>query len=178
MAKYSFLSLAFVTALLTTSLTTTALAADQADSSKPKKEPEASATPSETTPKTTTAKTPTTPTKSTTPSHTVLLKEAKSISGLIPLYQKETKLYAEFSSSHYTSEYLVLISIARGIGQGMLLGGMTWGFGDDWVWKFRKVGKKVHIIRRNVRFKANKRLALNSACLFLLLKSFPQVCWD
>lgn len=157
MTKISSFHLGFGTALLTSLLTTAALAADKNESSKPDKGPEASATPSESTSKTTTtAKTPSTTTKSTTPSHTVVLKDAKAIAGLIPLYQKETKLYAEFSSSHYTSEYLVLISIARGIGQGMLLGGMTWGFGDDWVWKFRKVGKKVHIIRRNVRFKANK----------------------
>jgi len=156
MTKRSLPCLSHVTALLTISLATAAPAADRDDSSKPKKEPEASATTSESTAKTTTVKTPTTSVKPTTPSHTVLLKEAKPIPGLIPLYQKETKLYAEFSSSHYTSEYLVLISIARGIGQGMLLGGMTWGFGDDWAWKFRKVGKKVHIIRRNVRFKAKK----------------------
>ncbi len=94
--------------------------------------------------------------KPATPAHAVLLKDAKSFSGLIPLYQKGDKLYAELSSSHYGNEYLVLISIARGIGQGMLLGGMTWGFGDDWVWKFRKIDDKVHIIRRNVRFKADK----------------------
>ncbi|MCH5374767.1 MAG: DUF5117 domain-containing protein, partial [Planctomycetes bacterium] len=95
-------------------------------------------------------------TKAATPAHAILLKDAKPISGLIPMYQKGEKLYAELNSSHYGNEYLVLISIARGIGQGMLLGGMTWNTGDDWVWKFRKIDDKVHIIRRNVRFKADK----------------------
>jgi hypothetical protein len=48
-----------------------------------------------------------------------------------------------------------LIAISRGIAQGQLLGGMTWSTGDDWVWQFRKVGESVHVVRKNVRFKAN-----------------------
>jgi hypothetical protein len=88
--------------------------------------------------------------------HEMLLKDAKRVEGLIPLYRTETKLFAELGGNHYADEYLVLISIARGIGQGMLLGGMTWGFGDEWVWQFRKVDKSVHVIRRNIRFKADK----------------------
>jgi hypothetical protein len=88
------------------------------------------------------------------PKHVALLKDAKHQSGVISVYHKEDKLYAELTSSNYSGEYIVLISIAKGIGEGPLLGGMTWGFGDDWVWKFRKIDDKVHIIRRNVRFKA------------------------
>ncbi len=89
------------------------------------------------------------------PSHEIILKEAKPVEGLISLYRKENRLYAELSSSNYQDEYMVLIAIARGIGQRPLLGGYTWGFGDDWVWSFRKVEKNVHIVRRNVRFKAD-----------------------
>ncbi len=87
-------------------------------------------------------------------SHEALLKDAKTIEGLIPLYHKESRLYAELSGGQFQDEYLILIAIARGIGQRPLLGGYTWGFGDDWVWSFRKVDKNVHIVRRNVRFKA------------------------
>ena len=50
----------------------------------------------------------------------------------------------------------MLISIAKGIGRGSLLGGMSWGFGDDWIWQFRKVDDHIHIVRRNVRFTAAK----------------------
>jgi len=94
--------------------------------------------------------------KATTPQHVALLKDSKSHSGLLNLYQKENKLYAELSGSDYSDEYIILISIARGIGQQPLVGGYSWNFGDDWVWKFRKVGERVHIIRKNVRFRANK----------------------
>ena len=91
-----------------------------------------------------------------TPKHALILKDAKpgAPDSLIKTYLSPTNLFAELND--YNSEYIVLISIAKGIGQQPLLGGMSWNFGDDWVWKFRKIGKKVHIIRRNVRFKASK----------------------
>jgi len=88
------------------------------------------------------------------PKHVAILKEAKAVEGLIPLYHKENKLYAELSGSEYGKEYIVLISIARGIGEGWLVGGMSWN--DDWVWTFRKVDKRVLIVRKNVRFRASE----------------------
>jgi hypothetical protein len=97
------------------------------------------------------------------PAHAAILKDAKEFSGLITVYQKGTSLYAEIGAGDYSNEYIVLISIARGISQGQLLGGMSWGFGDDWVWQFRKVDDKVHILRKNVRFKANKGSPESSA---------------
>ena len=88
------------------------------------------------------------------PEHVKILQDAKAVEGVIPLFQKGNSLFAELSASNYGTEYIVLISIARGIGQGPLLGGMSWGFGDDWVWTFRKVDDRVFIVRKNVRFKA------------------------
>ena len=99
------------------------------------------------------SKTTTTPAK---PAHSKYTEGAKKIDGLLPLYRKDEKLYLELKSANYTAEYIVLLSIARGIGSGPLLGGMSWGFGDDWVWQFRKIGNRVHIIRKNVRFRATK----------------------
>ncbi len=90
------------------------------------------------------------------PPHAALLKNAKTESGLLTFHYTDDKLFAEFTGGDYSAEYLVLISISKGISQGQLLGGMSWGFGDDWVWQFRKVGDKVHVIRKNVRFKATK----------------------
>lgn len=95
--------------------------------------------------------------RSSTPSapYANLLKEAKTVSGMWTVYQKGNNLYWEIGSGDYSAEYIVLISISRGIAQGQLLGGMSWGFGDDWVWQFRKVGENVHVVRKNVRFKAS-----------------------
>ncbi len=99
---------------------------------------------------------PTTTTRRPTPAHVTLLKDAKAHTGLFRLWQKGSRLYAELNSSNYNREYIVLISIARGIGQAPLVGGFTWQLGDDdWVWKFRKIDDRVHVIRSNVRFRAN-----------------------
>ncbi len=93
---------------------------------------------------------------SSAPAHAAILKDAKTINGLLTLYQKNNNLYVELMPGDYSSEYIVLISISRGIAKGSLLGGMSWGFGDDWVWQFRKVNDNVHVVRKNVRFKANQ----------------------
>ncbi len=86
----------------------------------------------------------------------VLLKDATKLPGLIPLYRKDDKLFAEFSEGLLGKEFFVLTSISRGIGERSLLGGMSLGFGDDWVWQFRKVDDTLQVVRRNVRFFAAK----------------------
>jgi hypothetical protein len=85
-----------------------------------------------------------------------VVKDAKQVTGLITVYHKGTKLLGEISPSLLDKDFIVLISIAKGIGQQPLLGGMTWGFGDDWLWQFRKVDDRILIVRRNVRFTAAK----------------------
>jgi len=88
------------------------------------------------------------------PAHAAILKDFKKQDGLIPTYHKGNRMFFELNNSHYNGEFIVLISIARGAGVEPLYGGMSWGFGDDWVWSFRKVDDRVHIVRKNVRFKA------------------------
>ncbi len=90
------------------------------------------------------------------PPYAALLKDAPPIPGMITLYRKGNSLFAELGPQDYGSEYIVLISISRGIAQGQLIGGMSWGFENDGIWQFRKVDESVHIVRRNVRFKANQ----------------------
>jgi Met-zincin/Domain of unknown function (DUF5117) len=90
------------------------------------------------------------------PPYAPFLKDAPPIPGILTLYRRGNSLFVELGPQDYGSEYIVLISISRGIAQDPLIGGMSWGFGDDWIWQFRKVDENVHIIRRNVRFKANQ----------------------
>jgi hypothetical protein len=79
----------------------------------------------------------------------------KKVDGLWTLYHKDQQLLVEISPAHLNQNFIVLTSIARGISAGQVLGGMTWGFGDDVIWSFAKVGEKLHVLRRNVRFRAN-----------------------
>src|SRR5437588_12598475 len=71
--------------------------------------------------------------------YAALTKEAKTQAGLIKVHHKDGKVYLELTGANMNKDYIVAISIARGIAQGQLLAGMTWGFGDDWLWRFRKV---------------------------------------
>jgi len=106
-----------------------------------------------------------------------LMKDAKPIEGLIRLYRKDDRLLADFTPNVLDRDFIILISIARGIGESPVLGGMTWDFdGDDWLWQFRKVEDKIQVVRRNVRFTAAKgspeekavRLAYTDSVLFSL----------
>ncbi|MFO0789781.1 MAG: zinc-dependent metalloprotease [Pirellulales bacterium] len=90
------------------------------------------------------------------PPYAELLKEAKKMEGLITLQQKDDTIFAELGPRQLDRDYIVLITIARGIGQAPLVGGFSWGFGDDAVWQFRKAGENIQLIRRNVRFTADK----------------------
>jgi len=83
-----------------------------------------------------------------------LLAGATKIDGLVPLYQKDSQLYAALSAQDLDSDFILLISIARGIAQRPLVGGHTWQFGNDWVCQFRRVKNDIHLVRRNVRYRA------------------------
>jgi hypothetical protein len=105
-----------------------------------------------------------------------LVKDMKKTEGLFTLYQKDQKLLVHIKSADLSKNYIVITSIAKGISSGQVLGGMSWGFGDDAVWTFKKVGEKLHVLRRNVRFKAKAgtpeaeavKLAYNDSVLYAL----------
>jgi hypothetical protein len=68
------------------------------------------------------------------------------------VYYKDQQILVDLKNNQLNKDFIVLTSIARGVSSGMVIGGMTWG--DDVLWQFRKVGDKMHVVRRNVRFKA------------------------
>lgn len=79
-----------------------------------------------------------------------VVKGAKEFEGLFKLHQKDDKLYAEIRPDQLERNFLLPIAIARGAG----MGGHTLNFDNQWVVFFKKVGDKVQLIRRNVRFTA------------------------
>lgn len=80
------------------------------------------------------------------------IKDAKKADGLWTVYTKEQQVLVDLKNQMLGQDFMMLTSIARGVSSGMVIGGMTWG--DDVIWNFRKVGDKMHVIRKNVRFKA------------------------
>lgn len=80
-------------------------------------------------------------------------EDSKSYAGFFKLYQKKENLYCEIQPSQLDKPFLCMISVARGLGQGFLLSGMTL---EEWMLVWRRVGDKVHLVRKNVRFRAEK----------------------
>lgn len=80
--------------------------------------------------------------------------DVKPEPGMWTVHYKDQKLLVEITPAHLNKDYLVITSIAKGISSGMVVGGMSWRFGDELVWSFKKVGDKLHVIRRNPRFRA------------------------
>ena len=94
--------------------------------------------------------------------------------GLWTIYTKDQQILVDLKQAQLNQDFLMLSSIARGVSQGMVLGGMTWG--DEVLWSFRKVGDKIHVLRRNVKFRAKLgspeatavKLAYSDAVLYAL----------
>ena len=79
------------------------------------------------------------------------IEGAKPVQGMLSLYYKDQALLADIQPGHLEKNYLLLVSIAKGISHNMVLGGMTWGGGgDDVIWLFRKSGEKILVVQRNV----------------------------
>ena len=82
------------------------------------------------------------------------MKTAGEDGGLFKLWYNDQRLLALVKSSDLDKEFIILTSIAQGISHNDVIGGMSWGFDDDVLWVFKKVGDNLHVIRRNVHFTA------------------------
>ncbi len=65
-----------------------------------------------------------------------LLSGSTKIDDLITLCQQESRLCATLRPQDLNRDFLLLISIARGIAQRPLVGGHAWQFGNDWICQF------------------------------------------
>jgi hypothetical protein len=79
-----------------------------------------------------------------------VVRGAKEYDGLFKLYQKDEHVYLEILPQQFDKPILCPIAVARGAG----MGGFTLNFDEQWVLLFKRVGDKVHLIRRNVHVKA------------------------
>lgn len=75
---------------------------------------------------------------------------AKTYEGLFKLYQKEEHVFAEIQPNQFDRQFLCAISLARG---GMEQAGWTLNGDEQWVISFKRVGDKVHLVRKNVHYK-------------------------
>ncbi|MCU0702641.1 MAG: zinc-dependent metalloprotease [Fimbriiglobus sp.] len=84
------------------------------------------------------------------PDFAVVTKGAKVQEGLFTLYQKDETLLAEIQPTQFDKPFLMPIAVAKGGG----VGGTTLNFDQQWVISFRRVGDKVFVVRKNVKYTA------------------------
>lgn len=83
------------------------------------------------------------------------LEDAEKIDGFIPLHKKEDRtLYAELSPDRLGEDVGLVLHISKGVGVFNLHDGLR--LSDTRLMRFRKVGHKVHLVHRNVRFRADE----------------------
>lgn len=104
-----------------------------------------------------------------------VVPEATKLGGPISTYRKKDSLYWELTPSQYGVDYICVVSIARGIGTPDLYGGQSIDYGNDMIWRFKKVDDRVQLIRRNYRYRADKgpdsealRVAFTDSVVFSL----------
>jgi hypothetical protein len=82
------------------------------------------------------------------------LADTDTIDGYIPLYQKEDRtLYAALSPEQLGTNFGLVMHISKGVGVLNLHDGLR--LTDTRLMRFRRVGHKVHLVHRNVRFRAD-----------------------
>ena len=73
------------------------------------------------------------------------------------VYHSDQQLLVELPKAALGKEYMIITSIARGISSGDVIGGMSWGFGDDIIWTFKQSEEKLFVVQRNVRVPSEGR---------------------
>lgn len=104
-----------------------------------------------------------------------VVPEATKIGGPISTFRKKDNLYWELTGAQYGVDYICVVSIARGIGTPDVYGGESIDYGNDMIWRFKKVDDRVQLVRRNYRYRADKgpdsealRVAFTDSVIFSL----------
>lgn len=90
------------------------------------------------------------------------LKDTVPFDGLLQLRRKEASLLVDLRRSDLDKPFLLFSAVSQGISAGDVLGGMM-TFGDEWILEFRRVDDQVLVVRKNIRFKAEKGTPMEQA---------------
>jgi len=92
------------------------------------------------------------------PAFAKVIEDARRIDGLLPLWQKDDKVWIELAEKDFDAPFFLSPKLASGIGEASLFGGLMGGrFGDfggpQWI-EFRRVYNQVQMIARNAEYVA------------------------
>ncbi|MFB6098425.1 MAG: DUF5117 domain-containing protein, partial [Salinibacter sp.] len=106
-----------------------------------------------------------------------VLEDTKEIDGFLPLHQKDDgTLYAEISAERLGDPFGLTMHISQGVGVFNLHDGLP--LSDTRLMQFRRVDNKVHLVHRNVRFRADKgpmRTSLKENTAHSIVRAFDIV---
>jgi Met-zincin/Domain of unknown function (DUF5117) len=88
-----------------------------------------------------------------------VVRGATKIEGFFNLQRKDEHLYAEITPHQFDQEFLLPVTLARGLAHA----GWPLGDGDTLVLYFHRAGDKVQLIRKNIYFKAPDHSPLEKA---------------
>ncbi|WP_034410776.1 zinc-dependent metalloprotease [Derxia gummosa] len=80
-----------------------------------------------------------------------VIKDAKRIDGVFPLWQKEDKVWIELAPAQFEQHFILSISRTRGLGERRLYGNWTL---QDYLVRFHRVGNAVQLVATDPRFTA------------------------
>ena len=80
-----------------------------------------------------------------------VIKDARRIDGLFPLYQREEKVWVELRPEDFGKPFFLSPKLATGIGEASLFGGLM---KSPQVIEFRRIHNQVQMIARNTRYTA------------------------
>lgn len=91
------------------------------------------------------------------PAFAAVTKDARRLDGLLPLWQKEDKVWFELRPQDFGKPFFLSPKLSRGIGERSLFGGSMLGYGP-WgrpqIVEFRKQHNQVLLVARNERYQA------------------------
>lgn len=109
------------------------------------------------------------------PAFAQIAPQATTVGGPIGTYRQKDSLYWEITPAQMDADYMVAMSVARGIGTSDLYGGQSLDYGNDMLWRFKKVDDRIQIVRRNFRYRADSgpdsealKVAFTDSVLFSL----------
>jgi hypothetical protein len=90
--------------------------------------------------------------KSDLPPFDTAVKDTEKLEGLFTLYRKKEtgKIYLEIKPEQLNKNYLGIITMESGIGEGILYRGLPLG---EFLFYFRRVNQNIHFVLRNVNFR-------------------------
>ena len=115
------------------------------------------------------------------PAFASVIKEARRVDGLLPLWQKDEKVWLELRPEHLGQAFFLSPKIARGLGEAGIFGGLMASRWQPWgrpqVVEFRRIANQVQMVARNEQYapgaQGPEALAMRASFSDSLLGSSP-----